>query len=422
MSIGPHNITRAVLKNGIVVLVYENPASPSVVVRGHLRAGSLFDPPEMPGLAAFTADMLEEGTRKRSSQQIADETESLGAAVGFGAGVHLVGFSGKALAEDLRLLLDMLSDIVQHATFPADKIEQVRGEILTSLREREDSTAAMAGLTFRKLAYPNHPYGRDSLGSVESVSAIRRKDLKRFYEETYRPEGMEFAIVGDVRVLGGATKTVALVEKYFGAWQGAGGASPPFVIPPAKPLAKPQRQHIRMKTKIQSDLVLGAPALARTHPDFLAAEMADVILGEFGLMGRLGDNVRDRLGLAYYSRSQLEAAPGPGAWSAYAGVAPGNVEQAVEAILFEMKRLKTERVDEAELDDIKSFMTGIQPLRLESNDGIAAALLDMEFYGLGLDYVLRLPERIRAVSAEEVQAAAQKYLPTDRYALVVAGP
>ena len=184
----------------------------------------------------------------------------------------------------------------------------------------------------------------------------------------------------------------------------------------------PQRRHIRMKTKIQSDLVLGAPALPRTHPDFLAAAMADVILGEFGLMGRLGDNVRDRLGLAYYSRSQLEAAPGPGAWSAYAGVAPGNVEQAIEAILFEMKRLKSERVDAAELDDIKSFMTGIQPLRLESNDGIAAALLDMEFYGLGLDYLLRLPDRIRAVTAAEVQAAAQKYLPTERYALVVAGP
>ena len=422
MSIGPHNITRAVLKNGIVVLVYENPASPAVIVRGHLRAGSLFDPPELPGLAAFTADMLEEGTRKRSSQQIADETESLGAAVGFGAGVHLVGFSGKALAEDLRLLLDMLSDILQHATFPADKLEQVRGEIVTGLREREDSTAAMAGLMFRQLAYPNHPYGRDGLGTIESVSRIKRKDLKRFYEEQYSPAGMEFAIVGDVRVLGGAQKTVALVEKYFGGWQGAGSAPRPFDIPPVPALAKPQRRHIRMKTKIQSDLVLGAPALPRTHPDFLAAAMADVILGEFGLMGRLGDNVRDRLGLAYYSRSQLEAAPGPGAWSAYAGVAPGNVEQAIEAILFEMKRLKSERVDAAELDDIKSFMTGIQPLRLESNDGIAAALLDMEFYGLGLDYLLRLPDRIRAVTAAEVQAAAQKYLPTERYALVVAGP
>jgi zinc protease len=421
MSIGPHNITRVVLKNGIVVLVYENPASPSVVVRGHLRAGSLFDPEDMPGLAAFTADMLEEGTQKRNSRQIADETESLGAAVGFGAGVHLVGFSGKALAEDLRLLLDMLSDILQHASFPADKLEQVRGEILTGLREREDSTAAMAGLTFRKLAYPDHPYGRDSLGTVESVSAIRRKDLKRFYAEQYRPEGMQFAIVGDVRVLGGAAKTVALVEKYFGSWR-VGGTPPPFDIPPVKPLPKPQRRHIRMKTKVQSDLVLGASALARTHPDFLAAQMADVILGEFGLMGRLGDNVRDRLGLAYYARSQLDSAPGPGAWSATAGVAPQNVEKAIDAILYEMKRLQTERVSEQELDDAKSYVTGIQPLRLESNDGIAGALLDMEFYGLGLDYLLRLPDRIRAVSAEQIQAAAQKYLPAARYALVVAGP
>ena len=417
VNIGPETVARVQLKNGITVLVYENHASPAVIVRGHLRAGALFDPADKAGLAVFTADMLEEGTQNRSSQQIAEQTESVGASVGFGAGMHLVGFSAKGLSEDLPLLLDILGDILLHPSFPADKIDQVRGELLTALHEREDSTQAMAGLAWRKLAYPAHPYGRDSLGSAATINAIRRKDLLAFYAQAYRPEGMEFAIVGDIQ----AKKAVALVEKHFGHWR-VKGEPLAFEIPAAKPLKQVQRKHVKMKTKIQSDVVLGAPALARTHPDFLEAEMADVILGEFGMMGRLGDNVRDRLGLAYYARSQLEAAPGPGAWMAYAGVGPQSVDKAVEAMLFEMNRMKSEPVSSAELDDAKDYVTGSQPLRLESNDGIAAALLDMQFYGLGLDHLQKLPGRIGAITPVQVQAAAQKYLNTETYALVIAGP
>jgi zinc protease len=417
VNIGPETVTRVQLKNGVTVLVYENHASPAVIVRGHLRAGSLFDPADQPGLAVFTADMLEEGTKNRSSQQIAEQTESVGASVGFGAGVHLVGFSAKGLSEDVPLLLDILGDILLHPAFPSGKMEQVRGELLTSLHEREDSTQAMAGLAWRKLAYPGHPYGRDSLGSTTSINAIKRKDLVAFYAQTYRPEGMEFAIVGDIQ----AKKAVALVEKHFGHWH-VKGNPPAFTISPAKPLKRVQTKHVRMKTKIRSDIVMGAPALARTHPDFLEAEMADVILGEFGMMGRLGDNVRDRLGLAYYARSQLEAAPGPGAWMAYAGINPQNVQKADEAMLYEMNRHKAEPVSAAELDDAKAYITGSQPLRLESNDGIAAALLDMQFYGLGLDHLQKLPDRIAAITPAQVQAAAQKYLNTETYALVVAGP
>jgi zinc protease len=228
---------------------------------------------------------------------------------------------------------------------------------------------------------------------------------------------MAIAVVGDVN----AGDALRLVERALGGWKVA-GTPPRFEVPPARPLKAMQRKHVKMKGKTQSDIMLGAPALPRTHPDFLAAELADVILGEFGLMGRLGDNVRDRLGLAYYARSQLESSPGPGAWVAYAGVNPQNVQTAIAAMLSEMERLKQEPVSGAELDDVKDFVTGIQPLRLESNDGIASALLDIEFFGLGLDYLQRLPGLVRAVTPAQVRAAAQKYLNTENYALVVAGP
>jgi zinc protease len=417
IPLAPETIKRVTLKNGIIVLVYENRASPAVVLRGHVRAGSMFDPKDKPGVAIFTADMLDRGTTTRSFQDIAAQTERVGAAVGFGAGVHLVGFNAKGLSEDLPLLLDIVSDCLQQPTFPSAEVEKVRGELLTSIREREDSTSAMAGLAFRKLAYPNHPYGRDGLGTLETMKRIARADLKQFYTRTYQPTGVVIAIVGDVR----AAEAIAHVEKFFGRWQVKNDALT-WTVPPVKPLTKFQRKRITMKNKVQADLVLGAPALPRTHPDYLAAEMADVILGEFGLMGRLGDKVRDQLGLAYYARSSLESAPQAGAWTAYAGVNPHNVDKTVEAILFELNRLKQEPVSETELDDAKAYVTGTLPLRLESNDGIAHSLLDMEFYQLGLDYLQRWPDMVRALTPAQLQAAAQKYLNTKHYALVVAGP
>ncbi|MBI5880275.1 MAG: insulinase family protein [Chloroflexi bacterium] len=411
------NVTRAVLKNGAVVLIYENHASPAVVIRGHLRAGSMFEPPAQSGLALFTAEMVDRGTRKRSFQQIAEQTERVGAAVGMSSGVHLAGFSAKSLSEDMRLLLDILSEVLREPAFLKAEMEKVRGELLTSIEERADSTDAMANLAFHRMAYPNHPYGRDPLGSRASVNSIKRADLQQFYARHYRPEGMALAIVGDVRT----DDALRLAGRLLGGWT-APGTPPAFNVPPARPRKAMQRRHIKMKGKTQSDIVLGAPALPRMHPDFLAAELADVILGEFGMMGRMGDNVRDRLGLAYYARSTLESAPGPGAWMAYAGVNPQNVDTAVAAMLSEMERMKQEPVSDAELNDVKEFVTGIQPLRLESNDGIASALLDMEFYELGLDYLLQLPSLVRAVTPAQVQSAAQQYLDTERYALVVAGP
>src|SRR5512143_58512 len=136
----PENVTRAVLTNGAVVLIYENHASPAVVIRGHLRGGALFEPPAQTGLALFTSEMVERGTPTRTFQQIAEQTERNGAAVGVSAGVHLAGFSAKGLSEDMRLLLDILGDILRHPAFPKAEMEKVRGELLTSIRERADST------------------------------------------------------------------------------------------------------------------------------------------------------------------------------------------------------------------------------------------------------------------------------------------
>jgi zinc protease len=146
------------------------------------------------------------------------------------------------------------------------------------------------------------------------------------------------------------------------------------------------------------------------------------ILGIFGLMGRLGDKVREEQGLAYYSYSRVDGGPGPGPWRVIAGVNPANVEQAVDSIRAEVGRICQEPVDAEELADNKAFITGSLPLRLETNEGVARTILDMERYELGLDYLQRYDELINAITAEQVQAVAQRWLDPDAYALAIAGP
>jgi zinc protease len=174
--------------------------------------------------------------------------------------------------------------------------------------------------------------------------------------------------------------------------------------------------------KTQSDIVLGYPGPRRSADDYQATRMANSILGVFGLMGRLGDNVREKQGLAYYSYSNLTGGLGPGPWRVAAGVAPENVDRAVESILVEIRRMVEEPVTAEELADNKAYFKGQLVLGLETNEGVAGSLMSMEMYDLGLDYLRGYSEMVDALTIDEVQVAAAHYLNPDAYALAVAGP
>jgi zinc protease len=417
---GPDDIMRRGLGNGIVVLVRENHAAPSVVLSGSLRAGAVHNPPEKAGLAQFTASALLRGAGRRTFAEIFEEIESVGASLGFGGGQHVTEFSGQCLAEDLDLLLDILKDALFAPSFPAEQLEKLRGQIITGLQVRAHDTRYVAGEEFGKLAYPpEHPYSRSSAGTVETIRAITRRDIVNFHWQHYDPRGMIVVVVGDVD----AGAVVERLEERLGNWS----PSPADVerepaLPDVPPLQEAKEAFALVPGKTQSDIVLGVPGPPRAAPDFIQARMANTILGVFGLMGRLGANVRDKQGLAYYAYSQLRGGLGPGPWLVSAGVNPANVEQAVNSIRVEIRRLQDEPVPADELADNKSFLIGSLPIHLETNDGVAETLLDLELYELGLDYLQRYPETIAAITAEEIEEVARKYLSPDHYALAVAGP
>ena len=418
MSIpGPNDIARHELSNGIVVLVRENHASPSVIVSGYLPVGAYDERPEQAGLAAFTASALMRGTTDRTFEQVYEDVESVGASAGVSGATHTTTFGTKSLVEDLPLVLGVLADVLRHPTFPGDEIEKLRGEILTDLEERAHNTRRMAALTFHELAYPeNHPYARSLTGYTETISGLSRDDLAEFYAGGYGPQGMVVVVVGAVKT----ADALARIEAALGDWEGH--IYERDALPAVSRIAEARKRCVSIPGKTQSDIILGYPGPARTAPDFLDAALCNSILGIFGLMGRLGENVRDAQGLAYYSYSRVDGGPGPGPWRVIAGVNPANVERAIASICTEIRRICEEPVGEKELADNKAFITGSLPLRLETNEGVARAILDMERYDLGLDYLQRYADLINEITAERVQAAAQRWLDPDAYALAVAGP
>ncbi|MDY7079385.1 MAG: pitrilysin family protein [Chloroflexota bacterium] len=418
MSIpGPNDITRHELSNNIVVLVRENHSSPSVVTNGYLHVGAYDERSEQAGLSAFTASAVMRGTANRTFEQIYEELESVGASVGVSGGTYTTGFGTKSLVEDLPLALDVLTDVLRRPTFPRDEIEKLRGEILTDLEERAHDTRRMAGLTFHELAYPEeHPYARSVIGYTETIGALSRDDLARFYAGGYSPQGMVVVVVGAVET----ADALAQIERAFGDWNGRTYERAP--LPEVSRITATRKRTVAIPGKTQSDIILGYPGPSRFEPDFLDAVVCNTILGVFGLMGRLGENVRDAQGLAYYSFSRVDGGPGPGPWRVIAGVNPTNVEQAITSIRAEIRRICEELVVEKELDDNKAFITGSLPLRLETNEGVAQAILNMEHYKLGLDYLQRYTSLIDEITAGQIQATAQRWLDADTYALAIAGP
>jgi len=413
---GPDDTARVVLPNGITLLTRANFNSPSVVVSGYLHAGSLFDPDEKLGLADFTASALMRGSRTRDFQAIFNALESVGASLGFSAHTHTVGFQGRALAEDIPLLLDILAETLRQPTFPDSQIERLRAQLLAGLAIRAQDTGDMASLLFDRILFRDHPYARPEDGFPETVQRITREDIVAFHRKQYGPRGMVLVIVGAVE----PEEILAQVQRVLGDWENADQISP-TELPLLSPLKETIRKHHPIEGKSQTDIVMGVLGPKRRDETFMAASLGNSILGQFGLMGRIGDAVRERSGLAYYAYSSLSAGIGPGAWYISAGVNPANVDKAIAIVEEELRRFIEEGVSEEELRDSQTNFIGRLPLSLESNAGVAGALLNIERYDLGLDYYRRYPALVQAVTREEVLAAARRYIHPDALAIATAG-
>lgn len=414
---GPDDITRVVLPNGITILSRSNFNSPSVFLTGYLGCGGMYDPDDQLGLANFTALSLLRGTQRHTFQQIFELLESAGASFGFGASVHTVSFSGRCLAEDLPMLAGLLRETLLEPVFPPEQVERLRGQLLAGLAIRAQDTSEVASEAFDATLFEGHFYGRPEDGTPESVAAITRQDLVDFHRRQYGPAEMTVVVVGAIT----PERAVELVQAALGDW-----SNPEQKLIHSFPVVRIPHHSIRIHKplpgKIQTDLVLGTIGPHRKSDDFLPASLGNNILGQFGMMGRIGDVVREQAGLAYTASTSLNAWPFSGSWEVSAGVNPANLQRAIDLILSELQRFISDGVSAAELDDSQANYIGRLPLSLESNAGVASALLNLQRFDLGLDYYRRFPEQVRAVTSAQVLETARRYLDPERMVIVSSGP
>ncbi len=408
---------RTVLDNGAVLLTKTTHTTPAVTINLALRAGSAADPAGLPGMTWLLSRVIDRGTATHSAADIAEQLDSRGITLSIGVTRHLCSMVCTCLADDFEPVLALLGDILVAPSLPEEEIATRKGEVITSIRQDDDNPAVRASETLMSLLYPDgHPYGRRTKGSIEIVERLTRDRLLRLHAERFAPSELTAVVVGDVDP--GRVKEVA--ARVFGAWRRP--VPPPIGLPPVKPAATRRRAVIPMMNKAQADIAYGFTTITRRDPDYYASWLMNNAFGQYAIGGRLGDSIRERQGMAYYVSSSLDANIAEGPLVVRAGVSPQNVDRAVDSIDAEVGRLVNEGLTRQELDESRQYLVGSIPRALETNAAIANFLQTEEFFGLGLDYDVRLPSLLEAVTLDVANAAARRLLDPDRATVVIAGP
>jgi zinc protease len=412
-------VAREELSSGAALLVLENRATPTISVSGSLRAGSYFEPKDKPGLAGITAEMLKRGTRRRSKLELAGALEQVGADVEFDADAFAVRIGARSLSQDFPALISTLAEMLREPSFPEDELEKLKQQTVAAIREQQSDTRWRAYERLTQTLFdeesPFYTHAGERL--VESVGSITVEDVRGFYEKYYGGRSLILSAAGDVR----ATEALRVMREAFEGFEGP--ESVDVNVNDPAPGDGSRREFVIVKDKANVDVLLGSAApLRRDASDYYAAVLANRALGESTLSSRLGLQVRDVEGLTYGIASRFRAptlAAGP--WYIAVSVNPSNVTRAIDSALKVLREYVEQGISPEELEDEKSSAVGSFKVSLSTNAGLAAALWNAEFYRLGLDYVDRYPELIRAVRTEEVNAAIQKYFRPDHLTVVVAG-
>jgi zinc protease len=333
-----------------------------------------------------------------------------------------MALAATCLSDDFSAVLALAADVARHPRFADQEIATRRENLITTIRQGEDDPASMAVDAFMQALYRDHPYARKVRGTVAGIEAIRRQDLVRFHQKGFDPSGIVVVIVGDID----EDAVEAAVSKLFGDWSSASAKATAdkasVIVPDAPSVTARQLVSVPMMNKSQADVAYGFIGIRRSDPDYTVMSVMNNALGQYAIGGRLGDSIRERQGMAYYVYSSLDATFGQGPFSIRAGVSAANVEKTIASIDTELTTLLEKGFTAQEIDESKSYMIGAIPRQLETNAAIAAFLLSVETFGLGLDYDERLPGLIGAVTKDAADAAARRLLDPARATVAVAGP
>lgn len=405
-------IKRMTLSNGAVLLVSEEHQLPMVTVSIAFDAGARRDPEGKGGLAALTARCMEQGTKVLSAADFNQKVDYMGSSVGISAGTDYAVADFTSLKKYQNDTLALLTGILTQPGLRDADIERKRAETVADIHAQEEEPGYTASVKFRKALFGQSPYGHPQDGSAESVAKLTPDDVRAFYHEYYKLGGAVIAVTGDVH----ADEIKASLEESLNSLR---GTVAPQAAPPALSLPKGLDTKLIDRNVQQANIIMGFGGIARSNPDFYKLQVMNYIFGGGGFASRLVQIVRSQHGLAYSVGSVIQADKFPGAYGIRLQTKNSSSNEAIKLILEQMRTIQEHQVTDAELDGAKKFLIGSFPLKFDRQSSIAGFMLGIELNNLGLDYADRYPKLIQAVTKQDVQEMARKYLHPDAILLVV---
>jgi zinc protease len=406
-------IARATTTSGLEVNTVTLHGLPALQVKLVVKSGSASDPEDMPGMAELVAQMLKEGTTKKSSAKIAETVDFLGARLGISNDEEHVEIDMKALSDQLKDALSLVAELATQPTFDEKELAKLKKRELDRLSLMSQSPSFLARREFYKALYGNHPYAHvDTTKDV--VKRVRRSALQRWHQQHFAPNNAYLVIVGDVT----PDAVMAAANRAFKDW--APRKLPEFAYPPVPTRGSREIVLVDRPDSVQSVIYVGNVALARKDPAFVPLTVANEVLGG-SAAARLFMDLRERQSLTYGAYSDVDTGLQPVPFRAFAAVRNEVTAQAMKALMGHLARIAAEPAGETELTDAKRLLIDSFPLHIETSGEIAGLISELRAYGFPDNYWDGYRAEIQAVNADQALTAAKQYIRADKALIVVVG-
>jgi zinc protease len=402
-----------VLSNGLRIVVVEDSRLPLISYRLAFRVGGAFDPRELPGLTDMLAGLLPEGTESKTSREIADEVARMGASISAGANSDYTIVAASALKSFNEQILDLMAEIVLQPSFPENEVELAKQNTKESLRQQRAQPSFLASEMVSRVMFGEHPYSVVA-PTPESLDRSSRADFVKFHREKLVPNSAVFIVVGDVKY----EYIVQRLESLFSNWARGADLVTNFPAPPVR--TKRTGYLVDRRGSAQSNIVIANSGIVRTNADYFPMLLMHTILGA-NASSRLFMNLREEKGYTYGAYTNLDARRTAGTFRATAEVRTPVTGDSLKEFFYELNRIRTDLVSDKEISDAKSYLTGVFPIRLETQEGLTDQLVQIKMLNLPDNYLEHYRDRVQAVTVADIQRVAAKYVRPDEAAVIIVG-
>ncbi len=401
------------LPNGLKLVIFEDKKLPLVSFRLFLRSGNIHEPSDSVGLNSAVAAMLSEGTESYSSKHLAEEIERLGASLSASSGSDTTSISASSLTLYASDILRLMAEMILKPTFPEEELDLYRRNTIEGLKFQRSQAGFLADEQVSRIIYGSHPYSKVS-PKAEDVEKITREMLVAYQAKRFIPNNAVLIVVGDVD----KNDLIAEIEDKLGQWQR--GKVDDYANSTVPERTERTLTIVDRKGSAQANIVLANPAIERNHPDYFRVILMNQILGA-GASSRIFMNLREEKGYTYGAYSKLDTRRLAGVFEATAEVRTSVTGDSLKEFFYELYRIRDSKVSVEELQDAKNFLTGVFPIRAETQEGLTSLIVQQKIYDLPDDYLQTYRDNIDAVTIEDVETAAQKYVQPEQMAIVIVG-